>query len=253
MALAVRLVTVRCDGEPTDLRTSSGGAVNDRLALEHPIDDYYTHASLPIRVSSVVGLPIIRELHRCRADALDDRRGRLRGRACAPDVPSRRGSPRSTSRTDLPRHRARESERLRRAASSRARSTSWTSERELRPRDPAPRSLEHVVDPDAVLGAIGSIPASATRCSGRHRPERSADQRRSRISSAGDPARCADAGARSTGCGDEYHLTCRRKRRTSSSRFSRRYFRVGRKARLLPSAGIPLRACFKCVLEKADR
>src|SRR5437016_12232093 len=37
-------------------------ALNDRFAREHPIDDYYAHAALPIRLIERRRLAIIREL-----------------------------------------------------------------------------------------------------------------------------------------------------------------------------------------------
>jgi 2-polyprenyl-3-methyl-5-hydroxy-6-metoxy-1,4-benzoquinol methylase len=213
-------------------------ALNDRLAREHPIDDYYARSPLPIRMIEARRLAIIRELvgdadgkdlaeigsggghvlrmfPRARLTAidvstvfLDTARKNLAGY----DVRFLKGE---VDEMDLP---GRSFDRI-----------------------ICTEVLEHTADPEAILGAIARL----------LRPEGVAV-----ITVPNDPLilRLKDLvrrtpvgwalGARVKWGGDEYHL--HRWTPDEFDRLLRKFFRVTHRASA-PFDALPIRACFRCV------
>jgi 2-polyprenyl-3-methyl-5-hydroxy-6-metoxy-1,4-benzoquinol methylase len=213
-------------------------AVNDRLALEHPIDDYYTTSPWPIRMIERRRLAIIRDFvgphsnveiaeigsggghvlrmfSQARLTAidvssvyLDIARKNLKGY----DVRFLKGE---VDKMDLP--------------------------PESFDRVICTEVLEHVVDPEAVLAAIARL----LRPSGVAVITIPNDPLILRLKSVVSrlPGRWLAPGRIDWG-GDAYHL--HRWSRGEFESLLRQHFRVGER-RSAPTGLIPLRACFKCL------
>ena len=219
-------------------------AVNDRLAIEHPIDDYYARSPLPIRVIERRRLAAIRSFMGDVGglDVLEVGSGGghvLRmfpmARLTATDVSSLQLD---VARKNLTGYDVQfikgEVDKIELPAAGYDRVI-------------CSEVLEHVVDPDAILAAIGKLlrPTGVAVLTVPNDPLILQVKRAIRRT----PARRL-FGTRIEWGGDKYHL-----HRWTPDEFEQlveRHLRVVDR-RMAPFGAIPLRACFRCVRHDAPR
>jgi 2-polyprenyl-3-methyl-5-hydroxy-6-metoxy-1,4-benzoquinol methylase len=217
-------------------------AVNDRLALEHPIDDYYAHAPLPIRLVERRRLAIIRrfmgdvaglELAEVGSGGGHVLRMFPEARLIAIDV------------SDIYLEQARKN-----LAGYDVRYVKGEVDKLGLPAASFDRIictevLEHVVDPDAVLGTIATLlrPSGVAAITVPNDPliiRLKGILRRTPVGRIGRDS--------FNWGGDQYHL-----HRWTPAEFEQllgRHLTVTER-RAAPSGAVPLRACFRCVVRGA--
>ena len=214
-------------------------ALNDRLAREHPIDDYYARSPLADPVRRATPARDHPRVHGRRGRARR-RRDRLRRRPRAAHVP-RRAPHRDRRLRRLPRRSPGGTSPVTTSVSSRARSTSWTCHAASFDRIICTEVLEHVVDPDAVLAAIASLlrPSGVAVVTVPNDPLIHRFKNLVRRRPLGWALR-----DRIEWGGDAYHL-----HHWTPDEFERLLAAAlpGRRATRRPSGSLPIRACFRCV------
>jgi SAM-dependent methyltransferase len=213
-------------------------ALNDRLAREHPIDEYYARAPLPIRLVERRRLRIIRDFMG-RVDGLDVAEVGSGGGHVLRMFPSARLTAIDVSDVYLENAR-------RNLAGYNVRFVKGEVDKLGLPRASFDRVvctevLEHVVDPDAVLSAIARLlrPSGVAVITVPNDPLIARVKSLARLG----PMRWVFGRGVDWG-GDKFHLHC-----WSPDEFDRvlsRHLRILER-RCAPIGAIPLRACFRCI------